>query len=67
MTVPTWPVAPTMATESPESEMRVMTGILPFVAASAAGAGVDDRFGVAVEAERRVHDARGLGEVVAAE
>jgi hypothetical protein len=27
MTVPTWPVAPTTATESPESEMRVM-GIL---------------------------------------
>ena len=24
ITVPTWPVAPTMATESPESEMRVM-------------------------------------------
>ena len=24
MTVPTWPVAPTTATESPESEMRVM-------------------------------------------
>jgi hypothetical protein len=28
MTVPTWPVAPTTATESPESEMRVMAVVL---------------------------------------